>query len=136
MPSSQVSFGSTAITAIVRQDLLRQDFFAVNPWTNAQWRPRFAQNTPRTTPRSVPLMVAQSTSDEVVLPATTAMLVRDWCRAGVPISTLWLAEVTHEATGKTVGPAVTQWLGRQFSGQGAEDDCGQPTPVPPLSAAG
>ena len=122
----------SAITAIVRQDLLGQDFFRVNPWDNPSWRRRFAQNTPRPTPTGTPLMIAQSITDEVVLPRTTATVVDRWCREGVGITTVWLNDVTHNDTGMVVGPQVTQWLARQFAGLGAEDDCGVGTPVAPL----
>ena len=121
-----------ALTAIVRQDLLGQDFFVDDPWRSPPWRRRFAENTPRPTPRDVPLMIAQSTTDDVVLPRTTASVIDRWCRAGVNIGTLWVNDVTHIATAEVVGPSVVQWIGQRLAGEPAPDDCGAPTPVPPL----
>ena len=123
----------SAITAIVRQDLLGQDFFRVNPWTQPQWRARFAQNTPRPTPGDVPLLIAQSITDEVVLPRTTATVIRRWCRAGDAISTLWVNDVSHNTTAMVVGPSVVQWIDGRLSGAPAPDNCAMPTPVPPLA---
>lgn len=121
-----------ALTAIVRQDLLGQDFFAENPWDVPAWRRRFMQNTPPPTPAGVPLMIAQSTTDDVVLPRTTATVIDSWCRAGVGIGTLWVNDVSHITTAEVVGPSVVQWIGQRLAGEPAPDDCGAPTPVPPL----
>ncbi len=121
-----------ALTAIVRQDLLGQDFFVDDPWQSPPWRRRFIQNTPGPTPRGVPLMIAQSTTDDVVLPRTTASVIDRWCRAGVGIGTLWVNDVSHITTAEVVGPSVVQWIGQRLDGGPAPDDCGAPTPVPPL----
>ncbi len=121
-----------AITAIVRQDMLGQDFFARNPWDVPAWRPRFIENTPQPTPRDVPLLIAQSVTDEVVLPRTTATIIREWCAAGVGIGTLWVNSVSHNETAIVVGPAVVQWISQRLSGAPAPDDCGLTTPVAPL----
>ena len=121
-----------ALTAIVRQDLLGQDFFVDDPWQSPPWRRRFIQNTPRPTPQGVPLMIAQSTTDDVVLPRTTASVIDRWCRAGVGIGTLWVNDVSHITTAEVVGPSVVQWIGQRLAGEPAPDDCGAPTPVPPL----
>jgi len=121
-----------ALTAIVRQDLLGQDFFVDDPWRSPPWRRRFIENTPRPTPQGVPLMIAQSTTDDVVLPRTTASVIDRWCRAGVGIGTLWVNDVSHITTAMVVGPAVVQWIGQRLEGRPAPDDCGAATPVPPL----
>lgn len=119
-----------AITATVRQDLLGQDFFRVDPWTAPAWRRRFVENTPRALPAGTPLMIAQSTTDEVVLPQTTASVVERWCAAGTGIGTLWLNGVTHQETAAVAGPAVVQWIGQRLTAGGAApDDCAAPPPV-------
>ncbi len=123
----------SAITAKVRQDMLGQNFFNGNPSRSAPWRRRFIQNTPRPTPRDVPLLIAQSTTDEVVLPRTTATVIRRWCAAGVHIDTLWIDKVPHNDTAMVVGPSVVQWIDGRLSGAPAPNDCSMPTPVPPLA---
>ena len=123
----------SAITAIVRQDLLGQDFFRMNPWDQPQWRVRFAENTPRPTPQGVPLLIAQSITDEVVLPRTTATIIRRWCRVGTAMSTLWVNDVSHNTTAMVVGPSVVQWIDGRLTGAPAPDNCSSPTPVPPLA---
>jgi hypothetical protein len=84
----------------------------------------------------VPLLIAQSTTDDVVLPRTTASVVREWCDAGVGIGTLWVNDVSHITTAIVVGPAVVQWIGQRLAGEPAPDDCGAPTPVPALAGTG
>ncbi len=123
----------SAITAKVRQDMLGQNFFNGNPSRSAPWQRRFIQNTPRPTPRDVPLFIAQSTADEVVLPRTTATVIRRWCTAGVNIGTLWIDQVPHNDTAMVVGPSVVQWIEGRLSGAPAPNDCSMPTPVPPLA---
>ncbi|NBQ44412.1 MAG: hypothetical protein EBU23_18620 [Mycobacteriaceae bacterium] len=81
----------------------------------------------------VPLLIAQSITDEVVLPRTTATVIRRWCRAGDAISTLWVNDVSHNTTAMVVGPSVVQWIDGRLSGAPAPDNCAMPTPVPPLA---
>ncbi len=112
---------------------LGQNFFNGNPSRSAPWRRRFIQNTPRPTPRDVPLLIAQSTADEVVLPRTTATVITRWCAAGVHIGTLWIDKVPHNDTAMVVGPSVVQWIEGRLSGAPAPNDCSMPPPVPPLA---
>jgi len=75
-------------------------------------------------------MIAQSTTDQVVLPQTTASVVERWCAAGTGIGTLWLNGVTHQETAAVAGPAVVQWIGQRLMGGGAApDDCAAPPPI-------
>jgi alpha-beta hydrolase superfamily lysophospholipase len=124
---------AAALTSIVRQDILGQNFFAMDPWQSPPWRQRFQANTPQPIPTDVPLLVAQSTTDAVVLPRTTATLVRDWCRAGDHISTLWVNGVSHQSTAIVVGPSVVQWIDGRLRGDPAADDCPLPSPVAPIN---
>ncbi|MBL6634250.1 MAG: alpha/beta hydrolase [Thermoleophilia bacterium] len=122
-----------AYAALFRQEVLGQDFFRVSPLEVPAWRSRIAQNTAVPLPTSVPLFVAQSTSDQVVLPPTTATLVRDWCARGSRINTMWIADVSHQQTAITVGPSAVQWMDQVFRGGTTPDDCGLPLPVAPAS---
>ncbi len=124
---------AAALTSIVRQDILGQDFFAMDPWQSPAWRERLRANTPQPIPTDLPLLVAQSTTDAVVLPRTTATLVRDWCRAGDRISTLWVNGVSHQSTAIVVGPSVVQWIDGRLRGDPAADDCPLPLPVAPIN---
>ena len=122
-----------AYTAIFRQDVLGQDFFRVSPGRVPAWQRRVAQNTPRPLPASLPLFLAQSTTDTVVLPGTTAALVANWCDAGTRISTTWIADTPHMTTAIVVAPSAVQWMDQVFAGRQVPDDCAQPTPVAPSS---
>ena len=71
----------------------------------------------------------QSTSDQVVLPQTTAAFITKTCATGESVSTTWISEVPHQQTAIVVGPSAVQWMGQVFAGQPVPDDCGQPLPV-------
>jgi len=120
---------AAAYTALFRQDVLRQDFFTESPWQAPDWRRRIAQNISRTLPASVPLYVAQSTSDTIVLPGTTAVFIRRSCATGEPVATMWISEVPHQKTAIVVGPSAVQWMDRVLTGGSPPDDCGLPLPV-------
>lgn len=125
--------GSALTAALLRQDLLGQDFFRDDPWDAPAWRRRFIENTPRPLPGDMPLLIAQSTTDTVVLPQTTASLIRDWCAAGDAIDTIWIGDTTHAQTAIVVAPSVIQWMTERLRGTPAGSDCDIASPVPPLA---
>jgi len=126
---------SAAYTALFRQDILRQDFFRVNPWQVPEWRRHITQNTARTLPATVPLYVAQSTTDTIVLPGTTAVFIRRSCATGGRVATTWITDVPHQKTAIVVGPTAVQWMEQVLGGRTPPDDCGLPFPVAPASPA-
>jgi hypothetical protein len=126
---------SAAYNALFRQEVLRQDFFRVNPWQVPDWRRYITQNTARTLPASVPLFVAQSTTDTVVLPGTTAAFIQRSCATGERVATTWIADVSHQQTAIVTGPSAVQWMEQVFAGRTPPDDCGLAAPVAVASPA-
>lgn len=116
-------------TALVRQDLLGQDFFRLDPWDSPPWRSRFLQNTPRPMPANIPLLLIQGLDDQVVLPNTTSLLLRTWCTAGARITTMWLGDTPHQTTAWVAAPTAIGWMTQRFAGQPATDDCALTPPV-------
>ena len=129
----QACLTRAAYTALFRQEVLHQGFFRISPWRVPAWQERIAQNTPAPLPASLPLFIGQSTTDQVVLPATTSALVRDWCARGSRISTVWISDVSHQQTAITVGPSAVQWMDQLFRGGTPPNDCGLPLPVGPAA---
>lgn len=106
----------------------------MSPGRVPAWQRRVAQNTPRPLPGSVPMFLAQSTTDSVVLPGTTGALVANWCARVPRISTTWIADTPHMTTAIVVAPSALQWMGQVLAGRERPDDCAQPPPVAPSSA--
>ena len=116
------------IEGLARTDL-GQDYFVADPLTNKAWAGAGQDQTPLPLPADMPVMIAQSTADEVVLAWPNALLQLAWCSAGSTISMLWLGEVTHQATAVVAGPAVVAWIADRFAGRPAGRTCDVPPPV-------
>ncbi|HEY8109098.1 MAG TPA: lipase family protein [Patescibacteria group bacterium] len=108
-------------------------FFVREPMTDPSWRGAAEEQTPTALPPNRPLLVAQSLSDKVVLPDTTALLAKSWCTAGSDLQLLWIDKVSHQDTAIVTGPAVTDWLGDRFAGKPTYPTCNQPLPIKPAA---
>jgi len=108
-----------------------EKFFRVNPMGNATWYSAAAKQTPPLGKITVPVYVAQGLSDTVVLPNTTALLVRKACSSGMNITADWLGDTTHLQVAMVAGPSVVDWIQDRFNGVAATSSCAQPLPVRP-----
>ena len=113
---------AAALEALAR-GIPQQQFFARNPVADARWSAFAREQTPAPLPASLPVLIGQSTADDVVPPQTTAALQREWCSAGSDLTMLWLGDVGHMASGLTIGPAAAQWLEDRFAGRPASSNC-------------
>lgn len=120
----------SGVGALVRSKL-KEDFFKVNPLTIPSWRAASQAETPPPATPDIPLFIAQSLSDQIVLPNTTALLNRRFCEAGSDLELLWIDGVTHQKTAITVGPQVTEWLAARFAGEPTAPTCAEPPPLAP-----
>ncbi len=118
---------------LARQDLAKQTYFKVNPYTNPEWATALEAQTPKPTKASMPVFVGQGTDDEVVLANSTAAMQEQWCKAGSDLTMEWLGGVNHEDAGKAAGPAVVDWLADRFEGKPTAPNCGQKPPVAPYT---
>ena len=121
-----------ALESLAR-NYLGQQIFAKNPSDDPQWRARIVENTALPLPSNIPVMVAQGLSDEIVLPNTTAILERDWCKAGANLTMAWLGDQGHMTLGKVAGPLATTWMQQRFNGIPATSTCGTTIPVTPYT---
>lgn len=122
-----------ALEAVVREKI-GQQYFDVDPSQNAAWLRVTQAQTPTPLPASMPIMLAQGTADDVVLPGPNALLQNLWCAAGSAITTLWMGGISHTAAANVAGPAVVPWINDRFHDIPAGRTCLTAAPVPASSA--
>ncbi len=119
--------------ALLRNEF-RQKFFSSNPMNDPSWRAVASSQTAPLLEASMPLLVAESLTDQVVLPNTTALYIAKSCAAGSNIASLWLDKVNHIALMDVVSPSVIAWADDRFAGRpNISNTCQQPPPVAPAS---
>lgn len=121
------------ITAAALEGLVRDGlgglYYQSNPLESPAWASVVNEQTPPPMPADMPVLVAQGTTDDVVLASPNAKLQRTWCDAGSTLTMLWMGEIGHLAAAKTAGPQVVTWLSERFDGATAKPDCDGPIPV-------
>ena len=121
--------GQSAIEASLRETF-GEKFFATNPNDQPSWGTALKEQAPPPLPDSMPVFIAQGTTDEVVLPWPNAIVQEQWCAAGSAISVLWMGEVNHQDAAKVGGPAAVEWIADRFAGRPAGRTCDVPPPIP------
>jgi alpha-beta hydrolase superfamily lysophospholipase len=120
-----------ALEGLARDALLDQHYFESDPTEDDDWNQVLVDQTVPLPPEGIPVLIAQGTADEVVLPNTTSLLVERYCDAGVDVATHWMPGVHHIPAANDAGPTVAAWLTDRFAGQVAATDCGRTPPVAP-----
>lgn len=115
------------------RETIGERFFSQNPMELPSWREAASQQTPQSLRPTQPLLVIQSTTDQVVLPETTSLYIDRSCHAGSTLETLWVSGITHQDTVNKTGPSIVDWIGERFEGKPFLSSCGQPLPVKPAS---
>ncbi|MDP4013971.1 MAG: lipase family protein [Candidatus Nanopelagicales bacterium] len=121
----------SALGGALRQELMGQRYFSVNPLTIPSWAARFDTESAKPLPASMPLFVGQGTADKVVMADTNALLQQQWCEAGSDLTMEWLGGVNHQNAAKASGPAVVDWFIDVFDGNTPKRNCQKPPPVKP-----
>jgi pimeloyl-ACP methyl ester carboxylesterase len=111
----------------------KQKFFNTNPVQVPAWRAAAGDQTAPVLQSGQPLMVAESLDDQVVLPNTTALYMKNACAAHSNLTTLWLTGVGHIQLAGVISPQVTGWIGDRFAGLPAANNCGRALPITPAS---
>lgn len=119
-----------ALGGMIRDDL-KQTFFDVNPIDNSVWLAEAQKQTAPLLQFSPPLLVVESTSDQVILPSTTALYIKKSCDVGANISTLWIGDTPHQNIPDVVAPQVTTWINDRFAEKPNIVSCDQQLPVAP-----
>jgi hypothetical protein len=119
-----------AIDGLIRQRL-GQKFFNEDVSNDSAWQAILNEQTAPALAPNQPLMVAESLTDNVVLPNTTARYIQRSCQAGSNLTQLWLTNVNHIALQTVISPSVINWLDDRFNGRPNVSNCNQPLPIAP-----
>lgn len=104
---------------------LNQTFLSVsNPAAIEPWHSLLARNTPGLLQPSVPVFIAQGTTDALVRPHVTRSYVQRLCRAGSKVQFMLMPNVNHGFAGRDSAAAAVQWMSERFAGQPPRNDCG------------
>ena len=119
---------TAAIEGLVRTKL-GINYFSADPVSNAAWAKAGEDQTPPPMPADLPVFIAQSTADQVVLAWPNGVLQNKWCASGSTLSMLWIGKVNHQDTAMVAGPQVVSWIADRFAGRPAGRTCDVPPPV-------
>lgn len=122
----------SAIEGLARTHL-NQQFFSQNLAEVPPWRAVAQAQTAPTLPPTQPVMVAESLTDQVVLPNTTALYIQKSCNAGSNLTQLWVNNVGHIQIPKVISPQVLSWVSDRFASKPLVSNCTDQLPVPPAT---
>jgi hypothetical protein len=103
---------------------LAKDFLTVtNPATLEPWHSLLAENTPGVLPTTLPVFLAQGSTDGLVRPQVTLDYMQRLCRAGSRVRMLVMPNVNHGFAGRDSAGAAVGWIADRFAGRPAPSDC-------------
>lgn len=121
---------TAALGGMIRNNF-NQTFFAVNPVDKPEWLAQAQAQTAPVLATNQPLLVSESTSDNVIPPQTTASYIQRACNGGSNVSSFWVANTAHMAIPEVISPTVITWLNDRFAGKPHVATCDQKLPVQP-----
>jgi hypothetical protein len=102
---------------------LRDRFLKGNPTTNSAWHPHFVANSPATTIRGTPLLVAQGLIDDLVRPEVTEEYVDRQCQDGADVTLRTYPKAGHFSLRTIAAPDVADWMLARLDGQPTTSNC-------------
>ncbi len=104
--------------------LLRNDFLTVSDLAATEpWSRLAALNTPGTLPPSIPVFIAQGTSDPIVPPRITRDYVRRLCAAGSSVTLDEMLGVGHGFAAMHSARTAVDWIADRFASRPMANDC-------------
>lgn len=103
--------------------LAREFLTVTNPSTIEPWKSLLAKNTPGALPPSIPIFLAQGTSDGLVRPQVTADYMRKLCDGGSRVRMLLMPNVSHGFAGRDAADDAVNWIADRFAGRPVPNDC-------------
>jgi len=88
------------------------------------WHTLLLKNSPGTLPPSIPVFLAQGTSDDVIRPSVTQAYAATLCKAGSKVRLVLLPNVGHAGASRVSALEAIDWMTARFAGESAPDDCG------------
>ena len=105
---------------------LEENFLSVpNIATVEPWHSLAAHNTPGVLPASIPLFLAQGTTDDIVRPDVTRAYMQRQCKAGGKVTMMWVQGVGHGLVARDSADTAVAWMMDRFAGRPAPSDCGK-----------
>ena len=95
-----------------------------NPAEVEPWHALLVKNTPGLLPRTLPVFLAQGSSDGLVRPQVTLDYYRRLCAAGTRVRMLVMPGVSHGFAGRDSAKNALAWMADRFKGLQAPSDCG------------
>ena len=102
---------------------LEAGFLSTDPVTAPGWDRRLRENSPASTSRSVPLLIAQGMTDTLVRPEVTSAFVERQCAAGTVIAYHEYPGVGHFQVRAVAAPDVRDWLLARVGGDPDPSEC-------------
>jgi len=102
---------------------LAREFLSVDPVNDPQLKSIMESNSPGAPPRDIPVFLAQSRSDALVLPRVTEKYMAGLCAGGSNVTYLALANSSHMVSGRDSAFAAVAWIDKLFDGHGAPNHC-------------
>ena len=105
------------------QKPLKRRFLLQSPLELPDWRTAIASNSVSSFSASVPALVVQGGSDNVVDPKVTAQVVRSSCRNGTRLQFVYVPGVGHGGAAKAGVAQAVSWINDRFAGRPAPSNC-------------
>jgi len=103
---------------------LDRRFLKVNNFTDVEpWRDLLASNTPGTLSPTIPIFLAQGTTDNLVLPNVTEDYMAALCKAGSRVQWYPVQGVGHLFVARDSAAAAINWIEARFAGTPAPNSC-------------
>jgi alpha-beta hydrolase superfamily lysophospholipase len=91
--------------------------------TTPPWPALLARNTPGHAATPAPILIAQGTDDQTVVPAATGALVQRLCHAGDTVELRSFQHAEHFHLPEVAGTDVAAWIGDRLAGRPARSTC-------------
>lgn len=102
---------------------LARHFLKVDPVRDPRLRSIMAENSPGPLPEGMPVFIAQSSADTLVLPRITSAYVSELCRGGARVTLHQMSSSSHMVSGRDSAFAAVEWMTRQFRGHAGPNHC-------------
>jgi pimeloyl-ACP methyl ester carboxylesterase len=103
---------------------LEQHFLTVEEPANIEpWHSLLEKNSTGTLPPSIPVFLAQGTTDQIIRPEVTQNYMKKLCSAGSKVRMMVLPNIGHGRAAQASTATVVQWTADRFAGETAPNDC-------------
>lgn len=102
---------------------LAREFLNVDPVKDPQLKAIMESNSPGALPPEIPVFIAQSRADTLVLPRVTEKYMAALCASGSKVTFYSMAESSHMVSGRDSAFAAVEWIDRLFGGHGSANHC-------------